>query len=111
MTNKDLIQSVSQKAALAKQATEQLLHQTVQIITETLKEGGDVKIQHFGSFSVSAHKARTVTNPRNGKKTEVPAKQVWTFKATDRLKASVNEPKATQSGVSKKSKLKSKKLK
>lgn len=94
MTNKDLIQSVSQKAALTKQATEQLLHHTVQIITETLKDGGDVKIQHFGSLSVSAHKARTVTNPRNGKKTEVPAKQVWTFKANDRLKNAVNEAKA-----------------
>lgn len=93
MTNKELIQSVSQKAALTKQATEQLLHQTVEIITETLNEGGDVKIQHFGSLSVSARKARTVTNPRNGKKTEVPAKQVWAFKANERIKKAVNESK------------------
>ena len=91
MSNKDLIQSVSQKAALTKQATEQLLHQTVRIITDTLKEGGDVKIQHFGTLEVRAHQARTVTNPRNGKKTEVPAKQVWTFKANERMKKAVNE--------------------
>jgi Bacterial nucleoid DNA-binding protein len=91
MTNKDLIQSVSQHAALTKQATEQLLHQTVQIITETLKNGGDVKIQHFGSLEVRAHQARTVTNPRNGKKTEIPAKDVWTFKANPRLKNAVNQ--------------------
>lgn len=91
MTNKDLIQSVSQKAALTKQATEQLLHQTVQIITETLKNGGDVKIQHFGSLEVRAHQARTVTNPRNGKKTEIPAKDVWTFKANPRMKNAVNQ--------------------
>ena len=64
MNNKDLIQSVSQKAALTKQATEQLLHQTVRIITDTLKEGGDVKIQHFGTLEVRAHQARTVTNTR-----------------------------------------------
>lgn len=107
MTNKDLIQSVSQKAALTKQATEQLLRQTAQIITQTLKEGGDVKIQHFGSLSVSAHKARTVTNPRNGKKTEVPAKEVWAFKANDKLKNAVNEPK----GESKKPTVKSGKSK
>jgi len=90
MTNKELIQSVSQKAALSKQATEQLLHQTVQIITSTLREGGDVKIQHFGSLSVRERQARTVVNPRNGKRTQVPAKQVWTFKANDRLKNAVN---------------------
>lgn len=91
MTNKEIIQSVSQKAALTKQATEQLLHATVQIITDTLQDGGDVKIQHFGSLEVRAHQARTVTNPRNGKKTHVPAKQVWTFKPNPRLKDAVNK--------------------
>ena len=91
MNNKDLIQSVSQKAALTKQATEQLLHQTVRIITDTLKEGGNVKIQHFGTLEVRAHQARTVTNPRNGKKTQIPAKDVWTFKANPRLKDAVNK--------------------
>lgn len=91
MTHKDLIQSVSQKAALTKQATEQLLQATMQIITETLKEGGDVKIQHFGSLEVRAHQARTVINPKNGKTTDIPAKEVWTFKANPRLKDAVNK--------------------
>ena len=91
MNNKEIIQSVSQKAALTKQATEQLLHATVQIITDTLKEGGDVKIQHFGTLGVSARKARTVTNPRNGKKTHVPEKQVWTFKPNASLKNTLNQ--------------------
>ena len=90
MNNKDHIQSEPQKAALTKQATEQLLHQTVRIITDTLKEGGDVKIQHFGTLEVRAHQARTVTNPRNGKKTQIPAKDVWTFKANTRLKDAGN---------------------
>ena len=91
MNNKEIIQSVSQKAALTKQATEQLLHATVQIITDTLREGGDVKIQHFGTLGVSARKARTVTNPRNGKKTHVPEKQVWTFKPNASLKNTLNQ--------------------
>ncbi len=91
MNNKEIIQSVSQKAALTKQATEQLLHATVQIITETLKDGGDVKIQHFGSLEVRTHQARTVINPRNGQKTRIPAKNVWTFKANNRLKDAVNQ--------------------
>lgn len=91
MNNKEIIQSVSQQAALTKQATEQLLQATVQVISETLREGGDVKIQHFGTLGVSERKARTVTNPRNGKKTHVPAKQVWNFKANPRLKDAVNK--------------------
>ena len=36
MNNKELIQHVSQKAALSKQATDKLLQATVQIITDTL---------------------------------------------------------------------------
>ena len=91
MTNKDIIQSVSQKAALTKQATEQLLQQTVGIIIETLKEGGDVKIQHFGTLEVRTHQSRTITNPRNGQKKEIPAKKVWTFKANQRMKDAVNK--------------------
>lgn len=91
MNNKEIIQAVSQKAALTKQATEQLLHATVQIITNTLQEGGDVKIQHFGTLGVSTRKARTVTNPRNGKKTHVPEKQVWTFKPNASLKNTINK--------------------
>lgn len=90
MTNKELIQIVSQKAALTKQATEKLLESTAQIITDTLKDGGDVKIQHFGSFEVREHHARTIINPRNGNKTDIPAKQVWTFKANTHLKETVN---------------------
>lgn len=91
MNNKEIIQAVSQKAALTKQATEQLLRATVQIINETLNEGGDVKLQHFGSLEVRPHQARTIVNPRNGQKTEIPAKDVWTFKANPRLKDAVNE--------------------
>ena len=94
MTNKEIIQAVSRKAALSKQATEQLLQATVQVITDTLNDGGDLKIQHFGSLEVREHRARTVTNPRNGKQTEVPAKQVWTFKANNRLKEAVNKKSA-----------------
>ena len=90
MNNKEIIQSVSHKAALTKQATEQLLHATVQIIADALKDGGDMKIQHFGSLEVRSHQARTVVNPRNGKKTEVPAKDVWTFKANARMKDLIN---------------------
>lgn len=90
MTNKDIIQSVSQKSALTKQATERLLRSTVQIITETLNDGGDIKLQHFGSLEVRSHQARSIVNPRNGQKTEIPAKDVWTFKANTRLKEAVN---------------------
>ena len=90
MNTKDIIQSVSQKAALTKQATEQLLQCTVDIITDTLREEGDVKIQHFGTLEVRAHQSRTITNPRNGQKKEIPAKKVWTFKANPRMKDAVN---------------------
>lgn len=82
---------MSQKAALTKQATEQLLHATVDIISDTLNEGGDMKIQHFGTLGVSARKARTVTNPRNGQKTHIPEKKVWIFKPNASLKNTINQ--------------------
>ncbi len=90
MNQQELIRVVSRKTALSQQATEQLLQTATAVIAQALHEGQTVKLQHFGSFEVRQHTERTITNPRNGEKTVIPAKQVWTFKPNDRLKQTLN---------------------
>ena len=90
MNQQELIRAVARKTALSQPVTEQLLRATTGIIAQGLHEGKAVKLQHFGSFEVRQHTERTITNPRNGDKTVIPAKEVWTFKPNDRLKQTVN---------------------
>lgn len=90
MNQQELVRAVSRKTALSNQVTEQLLHITTSIIAQGLHEGKTVKLQHFGTFEVRQHTERTITNPRNGEKTVVPAKEVWNFKPNDRLKNALN---------------------
>jgi len=90
MNQQELVRAVSRKTALTQPVTEQLLHATTGIIAQGLHEGRTVKLQHFGTFEVRQHTERTITNPRNGEKTVIPAKEVWTFKPNDRLKQTLN---------------------
>lgn len=90
MNQQELVRAVARKTALSQQVTEQLTKTTSAIIAQSLHEGKSVRLQHFGSFEIRKHNERTITNPRNGEKVVVPAKEVWNFKPNDRMKNALN---------------------
>lgn len=59
------------------------------LIVSTLKSGGEVALQGFGTFKVATRAARVATNPATGGKIDVPAKNVPVFKVGKNLKDSV----------------------
>ena len=63
----------------------------LETLENMLKENGSVQFSGFGTFSVTDRAARTGFNPRTGKKIDVPACKVISFKAGKRLKTSINE--------------------
>ena len=93
MTNKELIDSISQDTALTKKQTELLLRSTMNAISSTLQGGGSVLLQHFGTFELREQKERSVRNPRTGEMMTVPAKQTVNFKMNARLKEALKEVK------------------
>jgi DNA-binding protein HU-beta len=56
-----------------------------------LKQGEKVAFSGFGTFTVSARKARTGRNPQTGATINIPATKVPVFKAGKHLKEAIKK--------------------
>jgi DNA-binding protein HU-beta len=59
-------------------------------ITKSLKDGNDVSLIGFGSFTVKDRPARTGRNPRTGDEIKIAACKAAGFKAGKPLKDAIN---------------------
>ncbi len=59
-------------------------------LRSALASGDGMVVKGFGSFSISARKARTGRNPRTGETLQIPASKSVSFKAAKALKDAVN---------------------
>ena len=59
------------------------------VIATTLKGGGEVSLQGFGTFKAAERKARTATNPKTGEKIQVAAKKAPKFSPGKNLKTTL----------------------
>ena len=90
MTKAELIESVASKVDLPRAVAERTVNTVFDDIVEALKAGEKVNISGFGTFSVSARKARTGRNPKTGETIEIAASRAAKFKAGKTLKDSLN---------------------
>ncbi|MDP3741049.1 MAG: HU family DNA-binding protein [bacterium] len=90
MNKAELIEAVSSRTGMARVETEKTVEAAIDIITETLKGGGEVTLTGFGNFSVSHRAPRTGVNPQNPtEKIQIGATKVPKFKAGKGLKDAV----------------------
>ncbi|MCK9528640.1 MAG: integration host factor subunit alpha [Syntrophales bacterium] len=61
------------------------------IIKSGLEEGNPVKVSGFGKWAVNEKKARTGRNLQTGEKITTEPRKVITFKASEKLKNSIND--------------------
>jgi len=59
-------------------------------IENSLKQGTDVRLVGFGTFSVTRRSASEGRNPRTGEKIQIPAQNQVKFKVGKGLKDAVN---------------------
>ena len=90
MNKNDLIAAGSEKTGLSKNDTTKTVVGVLETIENQLKQGGDVRLVGFGTFSVSNRAASEGRNPRTGEKIQIPASKQPKFKAGKGLKDSVN---------------------
>jgi len=86
----ELIEAVATAADLPKAAAGRALDAMVESITDALKEGDQVVLVGFGTFSVKERAARTGRNPQTGDPIEIKAANIPSFKAGKALKDAVN---------------------
>ncbi|MGK0441919.1 MAG: DNA-binding protein HU-beta [Pseudohongiellaceae bacterium] len=90
MNKSELIEAIAASADLPKAAAGRALDATVEAITNTLKEGDQVVLVGFGTFSVKDRAARTGRNPQTGEPIQIKAAKNPGFKAGKALKDAVN---------------------
>ena len=90
MTKADLIESLATKLDLQKSLAERAVNTMFEDIEAALQKGDKVNISGFGTFAVSARKARSGRNPKTGATIEIPASKSAKFKAGKSLKDKLN---------------------
>lgn len=90
MNKSELIDAIAAKADLPKSSAAKALDAFVEAVSESLRNGDQVTIVGFGSFSVRHREARTGRNPRTGETIEIAASKLPVFKPGKALKDAVN---------------------
>ena len=90
MNKQDLIGAVSGASGLSKSDTVKAVEAVFDSISGALKQGDEVRLVGFGTFSVTKRKASTGRNPRTGETMTIKASTQPKFKAGKGLKDAVN---------------------
>lgn len=90
MNKSELIEVIAKDADISKAAAGRALDSAIAAVTKTLKQGEDVTLVGFGTFSVGARAARTGRNPQTGAAIKIKAAKVPKFRAGKALKDAVN---------------------
>jgi DNA-binding protein HU-beta len=92
MTKQEFISEVARRSQLTSRDAGKAVEAFLDVVTDTLKRGGDVTFTGFGKFTTQERAARTGVNPRNpSEKVEIPASRVPKFSAGSSLKSAVKQ--------------------
>ncbi|KAA0206867.1 HU family DNA-binding protein [Candidatus Uhrbacteria bacterium] len=100
MNKAELINHLSDKVGVTKKQAEDMVEAFVDVVTNTLKSGGEVNIAGFGAFMAKTRAARMGVNPQNpSEKIQIGAVTVPKFKAGKGLKDALKHTGAAASSA------------
>jgi len=86
----DLVAAVATSTGISKSEGATVVDSMLNSIASALKDGGEVRLPGFGTFSVAHRKASEGRNPRTGEPIQIPASKLPKFKAGKTLKEALN---------------------
>ena len=86
MSQKEFVAAVAEETGFTKADAQRAVGAVIDVIRNTLAEGGDVSLAGLGKFSVRARPARIGHNPRTGEQIQIKAKRAPIFSAAKALK-------------------------
>jgi DNA-binding protein HU-beta len=89
VTKGEFVDQVASQSGLSKGDATTAVDTFLDVVTETLKRGGDINFTGFGKFSVADRGARQGVNPQTGEKIQIAATRVPRFSAGSALKNAV----------------------
>lgn len=91
VTRADLAETVYQTVGLSRTESAELVERVLEILSDALVGGENVKLSSFGSFLVRAKNERIGRNPKTGEEVPILPRQVLVFKPSNVLKSRINE--------------------
>ncbi len=89
LTRMDLSEAVFRDVGLSRNESAQLVERVLEMMSDALVEGDQVKISSFGTFSVRAKTARVGRNPKTGEEVPISPRRVLTFRPSHLMKDQV----------------------
>ncbi len=89
MNKSQLIDAIADKANLTKADAARALDAFIDSVTEALKNGDNITLIGFGTFTVKERQERQGRNPRTGEPMTIKAAKIPAFKAGKTLKDAV----------------------
>ena len=89
MNRQDLVNLVSEKTGISKEAAGKAQKAVIEAISSALEKGDSVSLIGFGSFKVIERAAREGRNPSTGEKMQIPASKGVKFTPSKVLKQRV----------------------
>lgn len=89
VTRADLSEAVYREVGLSRNESADLVESVLQMISDSLVAGENVKISSFGSFLVRQKSGRMGRNPKTGEEVPIGPRRVLVFRPSQVLKATV----------------------
>lgn len=90
MNKNEFIAAIAEKSDITKAKATEVADALLEVITEALAAGDEVRLVGFGTFCVAHRKASEGRNPRTGEAIKIEAATQPKFKAGKALKDAVN---------------------
>ena len=90
LTKKEIINSIYMQLGFSKKLIENILEDIFDILLESLKEKGKVKISNFGTFILRHKKSRIGRNPKTKEIKVISSRDVVLFKPSKEFKEFIN---------------------
>jgi len=91
LNKNDLVAAVADDSGLSKKDAASAVDSVINVITDALKTGDEVRLVGFGTFAVTHRAASQGRNPRTGETIEISASKQPKFKAGRALKDAIND--------------------
>ena len=90
LTKKEIVNSIYMQLGFSKKLIENLLEDIFEVLFDSIKQKGKVKISNFGTFILRHKKSRIGRNPKTKKETLISERNVILFKQSKYLKNKIN---------------------
>ena len=89
LTKAQLAELLFEQIGLNKRESKDMVDAFLDLVSNSLVDGDDVKITGFGNFQIRTKSPRPGRNPRTGEAIPIAARRVVTFHASQKLKEQI----------------------